>query len=182
VTALDLSPLTVVLLCLIPFLAWRIYRRTRRMVGRQLSTARRHWFGIGFYSALLLLLGLHSLSLPESLLSLVGGIAFGAALAVVGLRLTRFERTAEGYFYTPNAHIGVALSAIFGCRIAYRFVELYVLGTTTGVPPDFVRSPLTLITLGMLAGYFVVYAIGVLRWRAQQKIDRANANAGADSA
>jgi hypothetical protein len=177
-----MSPLTIALICLLPLIAWRIYRRTRRMVGRQRSTAPRHWIGIGFYSALLLLLGLHSIAVPESLLSLAGGAAFGAALAVVGLRLTRFERTAEGYFYTPNAHIGIVLSLLFVCRIAYRFIELYVLKTATGVPAEFARSPLTLVIFGLLAGYFVVYAIGVLRWRAQQKIARANANASADSA
>jgi hypothetical protein len=163
-----MSALTIALICLVPLLGWRIYRRTRRMVGRQRSTARRHWFGVGFYSALLLLLGLHSLSIPESILSLGGGVAFGVALALVGLRLTTFERTAEGYFYTPNAHIGIALSALFACHIAYRIVELYVLRTATGIPADFARSPLTLVVFGMLAGYFVAFAIGVLRWRSQQ--------------
>lgn len=179
-----MSTLSVTLICLFVLLfAWRIYRRTRRMVGRQRSTARRHWFGIGFYSVLLLLLGLHSLPVPESKASLVGGVALGAALAVLGLRLTTFERTAEGYFYTPNAHIGIALSLLFTARIAYRFVELYVLKTTTGVPADFTRSPLTLVAFGLLAGYFIVYAIGLLRWRGQTPpLPVEQANAGADRA
>ena len=30
---------------------------------------------------------------------------------------------------------------------------------------DFVRSPLTLAVFGLLAGYYIAYAIGLVRWR-----------------
>jgi hypothetical protein len=153
-------------------LAWRTYSRVKRMVGRQRSTARRHWIGIVLYSALSLLLGLQALSNPESLAALLGGLAIGAGLAVAGLRLTKFDATPEGYFYTPNAHIGIALSVLFVCRIAYRVVQVTVL-RQPGAVPEFVRSPLTLIAFGMLAGYFVTYAIGMLRWRARVRAERA---------
>jgi cytochrome b561 len=164
---------TAVLLIVLPLVAWRVYARTRRMVGRQRSTARRHWIGIVIYSLLLLLLGSFSLRNPEALASLAGGVVIGAALAIVGLRLTRFEATKEGYFYTPNAHIGIALSVLFLCRIIYRFVEMFSAHPADGGPPDFARSPLTLVVFGMLAGYFVVFAAGVLRWRAGVRRERA---------
>lgn len=176
----DMSTVTITLICLFPLIAWRVYRRIRRNIGRQRSTRARHWIGIGLYSVLLLLLGLHSLSVPESLLSLAGGVAIGIALAILGLRLTKFERTPEGYFYTPSAHIGIALTLLFVGRICYRIVELYLRHPLNGAPPDFARSPLTLIVFGMLAGYFVVYAIGVLLWRTRhRRIPPENSNAGA---
>jgi phosphatidylserine synthase len=171
---------TLILLGVLVLLAWRTYSRVKRMVGRQRSTARRHWIGIVLYSALsLLLLGLFALGNAESLAALLGGLAIGAGLAVLGLRLTKFEATAEGYFYTPNAHIGIALSVLFVCRIAYRVAQVTMLHppgaalNQPGAAPDFARSPLTLIVFGMLAGYFVAYAVGMLRWRARVRQERA---------
>jgi hypothetical protein len=42
-------------------------------------------------------------------------------------------------------------------------------GPTAGGPSaqDFARSPLTLGVFGLLAGYYVGYAIGLTRWRMQ---------------
>jgi hypothetical protein len=82
------------------------------------------------------------------------------------LRLTRFERTAQGLFYIPNAYLGSALSLLLVGRILYRLSELYVGGLPpAGVPADFARSPVTLAIFGTLAGYYVAYAIGLLLWR-----------------
>lgn len=163
---------TLILLGVLALLAWRVYARLRRLVGRQRSTAWRHWIGIVLYSLLSLLLGLQAFRNVEALAALVGGLAVGAGLAVLGLRLTKFEATREGFFYTPNAHIGIVLSVLFVCRIAYRVVQVTVL-RQPGAPLDFVRSPLTLVVYGMLAGYFVVYAIGMVRWRARVREERA---------
>jgi hypothetical protein len=51
-------------------------------------------------------------------------------------------------------------------RIAYRFIEIYAIdpGPPHGMD-DFARSPLTLAVFGLLAGYYVAYAVGLLRWR-----------------
>ena len=59
---------------------------------------------------------------PPLELPLWGGVLLGAALGVLGLRLTRFEATSAGLFYTPSAHLGIALSTLLVCRIAYRFI------------------------------------------------------------
>lgn len=97
------------------------------------------------------------------------GVALGTGLGVYGLRLTKFEQTPRGLFYTPNAHLGVALSLLFVGRIAYRAAQLYFSSGSllVGRPTDFARSPLTLLIFGVLAGYYVTYAVGLLRWRAR---------------
>jgi hypothetical protein len=172
---------TLILIGVLLLIAWRMYSRIKRMVGRQRSTARRHWIGIVLYSALSVLLTLSALRHPEALAALLGGLAAGGGLAVVGLRLTQFEATSEGYFYTPNAHIGVALSVLFVCRIAYRVIEVTLLHQP-GDPQAFVRSPLTSIAFGLLAGYYVVYAAGMLRWRARVRSERAERKAQAQAA
>ena len=170
---------TLVFLAMTPLIAWRLYSRVRRMVGRQKSSAPRHWVTVCLFPLLILLLGGMAAMHEGALLTLAAmaaGLACGVGLALYGLKLTRFEATPEGFFYTPNAHIGIALSALFIGRILYRFVSLYLTGFPVGGPPadGFVNSPLTLAIFGMLAGYYVAYAAGVLRWRHQ--VQHATAN------
>jgi len=84
------------------------------------------------------------------------------SLGVFGTRHTKFENTPQGIFYTPNAHIGIALSVIFFGRIVYRIFQVYPNGQTN--PAD-LSTPLTLSIFGLLAGYYVTYAIGLIRYK-----------------
>jgi len=151
----------------IPLVLWRIYARVRRNIGRQRSRAWRHWFGVTLFPLLVLLFALAALARPVAEGALWGGVAAGVALAIAGLRLTRYERTAEGFFYTPNAYIGVGLSLLLVGRILYRMTQLYGANAAAaaGSSPDFARSPLTLLIFGMVAGYYAAYVAGLLRWR-----------------
>ena len=158
---------------------WRLYSRVRRMVGRQRYRSVRPWVTVVLFPLLLLALLLASLAQPESLAALVLGAVVGAALGVWGLRLTRFEATEAGLFYTPNAQLGIALSLLFIGRIVYRFLQLRLLGGSPALPPeDFTRSPLTLAIFATLAGYYIVYAVGLLRWAASQRASAAPPEAG----
>jgi hypothetical protein len=68
---------------------------------------------------------------------------------------------------TPNAHLGIALSLLFVARIIFRAVQVYVIDPSVPHDPsDFARTPLTLAVFGVLAGYYIAYAIGLARWRA----------------
>jgi hypothetical protein len=157
---------TVTLLVLLPLIAWRVYARVRRMVGRQRLSRARAWLTLVVFPLLVLLFSLSAIAHPERLVWLVAGVGVGALLGVFGLKKTRFESTPQGLFYTPNAHLGIALSLLFVARVAYRFVEIYMLdpGTPRDMQ-DFARSPLTLAVFGLLAGYYLAYAIGLIRWR-----------------
>jgi cytochrome b561 len=151
---------------LLPLLGWRVYARFRRMVGRQRLSRVRPWVTLAIFPTLILLLGLAAHSHPERLWWLAAGLSLGSLLGSFGLRKTKFEPTPQGLFYTPNAHLGIALSLLFVARIIYRLVEVYALEPT--VPhgmDDFARSPLTLAVFGLLAGYYIAYAIGLARWR-----------------
>ena len=158
------SAATLTVLVLVPLIAWRMYSRVRRMVGRQRLSRVRPWITLALFPLLVLLLGSLSIAHPANLALLAAGLAGGGALAVYGLRRTKFEPTPQGLFYTPNAHLGIALSALFLVRIAYRGYEVYALGPAAS---DFGRSPLTLAVFGLLAGYYIGYAVGLVRWRAQ---------------
>jgi hypothetical protein len=145
---------------------WRLYSRVKRMVGRQRLSKVRPWLTVCLFPPLVALLLLSSLAHPPAALALVGGVVIGGALGCYGLRLTKFEKTPLGLFYTPNAPLGIALSLLLVARIGYRAAQLYfVAGAISEVSTTFVRSPLTLFIFGTLAGYYVAYAVGLIRWR-----------------
>jgi hypothetical protein len=146
--------------------AWRFYSRVRRNIGRQRLSKVRPWITVSVFPTILVLLAARSFGQPLPLEVMAGGVALGIGLGLLGHRLTQFEQTSSGLFYTPNAHIGVALSAVFLGRVIYRLAQLYGSAPTAGAPPNmYSQSPLTLAILGTLAGYYVTYAIGLLRWR-----------------
>ena len=161
-----LNPSTITLLVVAPLLIWRLYSRIRRMIGRQRLSRVRPWITVILFPLLVLLLASAAYVRPERLLWLAGGLAAGGLLAVYGLRRTRFEATAQGLFYTPHAHLGIALSLLLVGRILYRLVQVYYVGSTApSGTSDFARSPATLAVFGVLAGYYTAYAVGLLRWR-----------------
>ena len=159
---------TITLLIVLPLLGWRFYMRFRRMVGRQRLSNVRPWITVTVFPALIALLAFFARSSPDRLGVLAAGLAGGAALGLFGLSKTRFESTPGGFFYTPNAHLGVALSLLFVGRVVYRFVTVLALnpGASQGTN-TIAQSPLTLAIFGLLAGYYVAYAIGLIRWRSR---------------
>ncbi len=165
-TSLNAHLLTVILV--VALVVWRLYARIRRTIGRQRLSPGRAWFTVVLFPLILVLLLVTAFSHPLTCVAAVGGAAVGVALGVLGTRLTKFEATPAGLFYTPNAHLGIALSLLLILRIGYRFVMLQVNGP--GTDPQAMQpgaSPLTMVIFGTLAGYYVTYAIGLLRWRAQ---------------
>ena len=149
------------------FIVWRFYSRIRRMVMRQKLSKLRPWITVCVFPILLIAFAVTSLAHPLPLVALVGGVAVGIGLGLYGLRLTRFEITPEGMFYTPSAHLGIALSALLIGRVGYRFIQM---SSSDAWPPQPTLSPanpgswITLLIFGTLAGYYVTYAIGLIRW------------------
>lgn len=165
-TSLNVQPLVFTGVGLL--VAWRLYSRIRRLVGRQPYRALRSWIQALLFPALLIGLMVGTLKHPLASGAELLGVAVGVGLGLYGLRLTRFERNDEGWFYTPNAHLGIALSLLFTGRVAYKLYRGWDASAGFTQPPlDLVKSPLTMLIVGMLAGYFCTYAIGLIRWRAR---------------
>jgi hypothetical protein len=166
--AAPLNPSLVVPIGVGALVLWRLYSRIRRTIGRQHLSNVRPWITISVFPVLVVLLATLSRTRPDSLLSLAGGLAVGVGLGIYGLRNTRFENTPEGFFYTPAAHLGIALSLLLVGRILYRMLPLYGLTGSTPVaapPAQFATTPLSMLLFGTFAAYYVTYAIGLLRWR-----------------
>jgi len=160
------TPNLLPLLVFVPLVIWRMYSRIKRNIGRQTLSRWRPWFTLTLFPVLVILISMSAMSQPLKLLAMAGGIVAGTALGVFGTKHTKFENTPEGIFYTPNAHIGIALSVLFLGRLAYRMFQLYASGTATPQDPAAFSTPLTLAIFGLLAGYYVTYAIGLIRYKA----------------
>jgi hypothetical protein len=146
--------------------AWRLYRRAHKLIMRQHFSFKRSRMSLIFFPLLLLLFLYSSYTHPLAVAAEVGGVLIGVVLAVYGLRHTKYESTAEGLYYTPNAHIGIALSILLAARVAYRFFQMYASTSAFAQPPqDFARSPLTLLIFATTAGYYAWYALGLIRWQ-----------------
>jgi hypothetical protein len=158
------APQGLLTVALLAFVAWRMYSRVRRNIGRQRFSPRRPWVTVVVFPLVLVLLMLSTRWHAPLALALAGGGVLGIALGFLGLRLTRFEVTPEGRFYTPSAHLGIALSALLVCRIAYRFIVHGLPGSQLGSSGPSPLTPLTLLLVGTLAGYYTTYAVGLLRW------------------
>jgi hypothetical protein len=155
---------TLVPLLILPYLAWRVYRRFHRSVGRQLVHTGRLVSGIAIFGVAAALMLVFCLPFPTMLTGLGGGLVGGALLALVGLHLTQFEINPSGpHYYTPNAVIGIALSSLLAARVAYRLFVIYT-SEVAAPPPSsaLMQSPLTLILIGLTAGYYIAYNSGVL--------------------
>ncbi len=161
------APATIAVLLLLPLLAWRIYARIRRAVGRQKLSRRRAGLTLAIFPVLIALLIFVSQAHVERLAWLAVGLAAGGLLAVYGLRLTRFESVPEGVFYTPSAHLGIALSLLLIGRVLFRLFQLYTSDASTlPAATNAMLGPFTLLIVGLLAGYYMGYALGLVRWRA----------------
>lgn len=155
---------------LVPFVLWRIANRIRRLTSRQRSKTWRHRTTLVCFPLLVLLLG--AFSLKGGLLgiaALAAGLPVGAVLGHLAIQRTRFEQVGEDYYFTPYAPIGLAVAALFMGRMAWRAWEFYRLGAFQHPElfqhHEFVSSPLTLVIFGVLAGYYMRFAFGLLSWR-----------------
>jgi hypothetical protein len=161
---------TIALLVLAPLLVWRVYRRLQQYLGRQRSIMSRHYVGVMVFTGIVLIIAAQVSYSPVLLAWLGLGTAAGVAWGIYGLRLTRFEDSTQ--YFTPNKRIGMAVAMVFFARLMYVGVEYYANRETAGAVQQFQDSPLTLVPLGLMAGYFATYSAGLVRWRLKlRKLD-----------
>ncbi|OOG40195.1 DUF1453 family protein [Rhodanobacter sp. C05] len=162
-------------LIMLPLLAWIVWRRVSRQFGRQPIQRKRMIARIAIFAVigcLLSLAGLHSIQLLEGLLV---GVLIGALIGMVGLRLTRFEvDPVKGDCYVPNPWIGALLTVLLLGRLIWKVMQMQQVSAAAqaaGYPPSYAYSPLTMLVIGLLVGYYIVYFSGLLihHRRFQQK-------------
>jgi hypothetical protein len=156
-------------------MAWSIYRRVRRNIGRQPLRPNRSIVRLVILSIFSLgVIAVGILLNPLILAGFGGGLLPGILLGFLGLKLTRFETTEEGHFYIPDTRIGVALSALLAGRVIYRMIVLQGTMQAPGHHPPPGQSPLTYLIIGLTFGYYIVYSIGLII-HAHDRIKQQNA-------
>lgn len=149
-------------------IVWGLYRRMRRSFGRQRVRDGYMWLRVGILTLVAAVIGAQIARDVDLVGTLLAGLAAGAMLGYFGLKHTKFEITPQGRFYTPHTYIGLAVTALFVGRLLYRF-----LGMSNGLAPSaatgrdlaaiYRHSPLTLVVIGALVGYYVLYYVGILQ-------------------
>jgi hypothetical protein len=160
---------TLALLVLTPFLVWRVYSRLKTAMARQRSIVSRHWTGLLVFTAMVVVPASELVTRPAMLGWLALGAAAGIGYGIWGLKLSRFEDTDEGCYFTPNARLGILIAMLFAARILYIGFEMYANQGSDLATPRFTDSPLTMLAVGLTGGYFGTYSAGLLRWRARLK-------------
>jgi hypothetical protein len=148
-----------------PLVAFMVWRRVRRQFGRQPVRRGPMMARVAILAVVAGLASLASLHDPRLLEGLTGGLLGGVALGLLGLRLTRFERGVDGRdLYLPNPWIGAAITAILVGRLAWRFLVTMPYAGAAMAPgaPQLGNSPLTLLVVGLMIGYYISYYAGLL--------------------
>ncbi len=149
-------------LLFVGFLVWIFALRVRSNIGRQRVRPRMIRIYLFWGIVFTLLVIRFSFQSTNQALALAGGLLLGAPLGRVGWRLTKFEETSEGHFYTPDPRIGVSLLLLFAGRLLYRLWLFRESGGNGGVQA--VRNPLTLLIFGLIAGYYIVFYVGLFMY------------------
>ena len=142
-------PTPIVAAVVAPLVLWRVYSRIKRLTSRQQSKTWRHRTTLVFFPLLVLALAAGAVltgALP--LIALAAGLPLGVVLGRIAIGKTRFEQVGDTYYFTPHAPIGMLIALLIALQ-----------------HHEFATSPLTLFIFGLLAGYYMTYAFGLLAWR-----------------
>jgi hypothetical protein len=169
-----MSLTTLALIALLPLLVWRIYQRLKTRMTRQRSILSRHYTGLLVFAAIVLIPVTEMGERPFSLAALALGAIAGIALGSYGLRRSRFEDTAEGYFFTPPSRMGILVAMLLVARVLYLGIEIYMNQGSNQPNPRFSDSPVTMFCVGLTGAYFATFSAGLMRWR--QRLRKAIEN------
>ena len=155
--------------------AFILYRRIRRNIGRQPARTVRLWVRIGIFAAIGAAILFQASSNLNNWIGAGLGAALGIAIAVYALPHTAFETTSAGNFYTPNLFIGLGLSTLLVGRVGFRFFGASLVlqnaaaqahegqqPLTNGLAHAF-DNPVTIALFFVTAGYYVCYCFCVFR-------------------
>lgn len=168
------------------FVCFRIYRRVRGSIGRQ--PLQQGWL-IARASLLLLVCGaalaLSPANIGQAALYAAGGAMLGGLVAAYALSHTSVEHTEKGCFYTGHPYIGLGIVGLFVARLLFVFTTAFARrheiaaqvqahgGTIGSALAQSESGPLTLGVLALMAGYYAVYSLGLLRKVRQPRACRA---------
>ena len=160
-------PGVIGIMVVVVLISFVVYRRYRRTVGRQRLSPKRMILRVMLLCVAGVFLGVAVVVSPTALFEVLISLALGLAAAYLGLRLTKFESTSGGEFYTPNIYVSFAVFGIFVVRLLYRLVFEFQTGPSAQAASSnsfagYGGDPLVAAPFFLLIGYYVFYYGGVL--------------------
>lgn len=153
-------------LLLLPLSLWQRYRlgKARRKAWPWLVKLN-SWLLLLSVCVFVASMALTNVWWPGALGYALAGIGIGLATGIIGLWLSRYETTPQGFFYTPNPWLVLTLTLLVAARIAMGFVEMwrYWQGREAlSVIPVLDHASLFAVA-GLLIGYYLSYTWGLRR-------------------
>lgn len=147
-----------------------LYRRGRRLIGRQRYSRRRVLVRTVVLAAAVLLITysyLRQSGQLETWASVAAGFAVGVVIALVALRFTGMGRDERGIWYIPNLYLGIGLIALLVARYVYEYVVILpqarqasaaaAMPASTGLATTAVLHGLLFVVLG----YYLCHYLGI---------------------
>lgn len=172
---MNLNPALLTPVIMAIFFIFILYRRGRRLMAAQPVTPKRMLVRITMLAAVMVMLLLPALLEPTLLGADAFGLACGGALALLGLKFTRFEWREEQLFYIPNLYIGLLVFGLIIGRVLYRVIHMWQVSAgfkdaaalqAMQQNQGALHSPITLAILFVMLGYYLAYYAGVI-WRSR---------------
>ena len=165
--ALAIVLLPLALVVLMPLILFQRYRvGSRRRMARP-WVARVNVYAMAISAALFLLsAAVIGIWVPSAVVSAAEGMTAGAGLGIVGLWLSRWERTGRSLHYTPNRWLVLVITLLIAARIMYGLARGLVSFDPAADPASIVSSvgvAGSLAVGAVVVGYYLAYAIGVRR-------------------
>lgn len=151
-----------------PFLLLLRYRAgtARRKARPWIATV--NLFSLLLSAALFLwIAALTNFWVPRALLFSLIGLTTGAGLGLLGLCLTRWERTGQRMFYTPNRWLVLLITLAVAARMVYGLWRIWHAWRTSGPDSSWLAAagiPGSMAVGALVLGYYLFYSAGIL-WR-----------------
>jgi hypothetical protein len=159
--------LPLVLIALMPVILIQRYRvgSARRLARPWVATLN---VGLMAFSAVCFLAGaaVTAVWVPNAFAGAAAGVAVGALLGLVGLALTRWERTSATLHYTPNRWPVLIVTFLVSARVLYGLWRSWTVAQSgvSGAPVVMAFGiPESLAAGGVVIGYYLAYGLGVRR-------------------
>lgn len=140
---------------------------TRRPARRWVATINAVMlaFSIAFF---LTVAAITNVWVPDAFVHAAVGLLIGAALGLIGLLLSRWERTSTGLYYTPNRWLVLTITLVVSARLLYglwRSWQAWSAGPGDQSWLAAAGAAGSLAAGAVVLGYYLVYWAGV-RWKA----------------
>lgn len=173
-------------------IAFGLYRRVRRTVGKQPLASGRLTFRLVLFSIIGVLVLLPGIFKPQLFIGDAAGLVIGGILAFYAIKHTTFENQNGKWTYRTHPVIGLIVIVLFIGRIIYRMFEYSSLMNNTGTAVSeaggaqaagtqmqYTGDPLTAGVLFILIAYYAGYYGFLLRQK--KMLDReAESESNAD--